>query len=297
MKKLLLSKCRGVSPIIATILLIALVIVGAAVTFIVLSGIFTQTTPVDLEIESISDFRSENGDVPVDRFTISIKNIRTEPAIIQTDEIEVFRPGEVLPLAGWQVLSDLDEHTISGEETINLDLHCIDTNDELVPQVDRIQVRFDASTRNDPDGTLTSFKSSVVQIGQTYGPVALSVNSTNIVGSGASTSTNLNITLVNNGTTDLPIEVEFRGEPQFFFNNLTIYEGNEVLHFTDSSDSYTAHASLTLDKANVNPIDPGSKFSLVCYVYATAGLASGTYYVSILVTDSSLQTMAFTLVP
>ncbi|MHA2274003.1 MAG: archaellin/type IV pilin N-terminal domain-containing protein [Candidatus Hodarchaeales archaeon] len=281
MKKLLLSKCRGVSPIIATILLIALVIVGAAVTFIVLSGIFTQTTPVDLEIESISDFRSENGDVPVDRFTISIKNIRTEPAVIQTDEIKVFRGTGAL-LAGWQVLSDLDEHTISGEETVNLDLHCIDTTDELVPQVDRIQVRFNASNSNDPDGTLTSFKSPTVQIGQTYGPVALSVSSTNIVGSGASSDTNLDLTFVNNGTTDLDLFVEVRGETQFFFNG---------------SDSYMTQASITLEKATVIPIDSGPAVTLGWYVNATAGLASGTYYVSILVTDSSLQTMAFTLVP
>jgi flagellin-like protein len=281
MKKKLFSKCRGVSPIIATILLIALVIVGAAVTFIVLAGIFTQTTPVDLEIESISNFRSENGDIPVDRFKISIKNIRTEPAIIQKDEIKVFRTGGVF-LAGWQVLSDLDEHTISGEETINLDLHCIDTNDELVPQLDRIQVRFNASDSDDPEGTVTSFKSSFVRIGQTYGPVALSVSSTNIIGSGSSTDTNLDLTLVNNGTTDLDLLIEVRGEPQFFFNG---------------SDSYMAQASITLGKATVDPIDSGPAVSLGWYVNTTAGLASGTYYVSILVTDSSLQTMAFTIVP
>lgn len=285
MKKPLLSKCRGVSPIIATILLIALVIVGAAVTFIVLSGIFTQTTPIDLEIESISDFRSENGDVLVDRFTISIKNVRTEPAIIQTNEIKVNNMTidvngipENTQLAGWQVLSDLDEHTISGEETLNLDLRCINTNDELIPQFDRIKVSFAAFHSDDPDGTITSFSSSVVQVGETYGPVALLVSSTHIVGSGASNDTNLDLTLVNNGTTDLDLLVEVRGETQFLFNG---------------SDSYMTQASISLNSYGIL----GSAVTLGWYVSATAGLASGTYYVSILVADSSLQTMAFTLVP
>ncbi|MFQ5981164.1 MAG: archaellin/type IV pilin N-terminal domain-containing protein [Candidatus Heimdallarchaeota archaeon] len=273
------SRPRGVSPILATILLVALVIVGGALTFIVLAGVFTQNTPLDLEIETMSDFRSEDGDVRVDRFQISITNLRTETAVVKRTEISVFnKTGVEAELNGWQVQGTSTEYLLSGKETVDLTLICDTPNHELLPRADRIQVQFNGYRSDDRDDNPKLFKSSTVTVGQTYGPVGLSVESTHALDS------NLTLTVSNNGTTDLEdLVIEVSGENSFFFNGT----------------SYKASAAITLEGITVNPsraVTPGGVQTLYWYVNASASLASGTYFVSVWITDSSFQTMAFTLV-
>ncbi|MHA2231906.1 MAG: archaellin/type IV pilin N-terminal domain-containing protein, partial [Candidatus Hodarchaeales archaeon] len=199
------SRPRGVSPILATILLVALVIVGGALTFIVLAGVFTQNTPLDLEIETMSDFRSEDGDVRVDRFQISITNLRTETAVIKRTEITVINmtvdavtgDRNKTELTGWQVQGTSTEYLLSGKETVDLTLSCNTPNHELLPRATQIQVQFNGYRSDDRNDNPKDFKSSTVTVGQTYGPVGLSVESTHALDS------NLTLTVSNNGTTDL----------------------------------------------------------------------------------------------
>ncbi|MFX0116147.1 MAG: archaellin/type IV pilin N-terminal domain-containing protein [Candidatus Hodarchaeota archaeon] len=279
-------KRRGMSPLLATILLIALVIVGGALVFIVLSGLFTQNAPLDLEVEAISDFKSEDGDIQVDRFQVSIKNLRTETALIKMSEIEVFiqdqdNDDNYMQLAGWRAVETANEYLISGKETINIDLHCINPDHELFPRVDVIRVDFNAYRSNDRDGTPTNFKSGGVRVGQTYGPVGLSIQSSHTLDS------NLTLTVSNNGTTDLDLVVELSGKAEFLFNNTP----------------YRTSTAFSLEGITINPVDksvtvnPNTEITLTWNVTTTTSLDSGTYYVTIRIFDSSLRTMAFTLVP
>lgn len=279
------SKSRAVSPIIATILLVALVVVGGALTFVVLAGIFTGNAPLDLEVEAVSDFRSENGDVRVDRFQISISNLRTQTAVIKRAEIFVYRSDNSL-LTGWRVPGTSEEYLLSGKQTVDLTLRCFNPDDELLPQADRIYVEFLAYRSGDTDGDSKNITSSIVAVGQTYGPVSLSVNSTYTLDS------NLTLTVRNNGTTALNLVVELSGEPQFLFTNLT----------TNTAASYKTASSFSLEGVNIDAggailIGPETAINMTWFVNATAGLASGTYFVAVWITDSSFRTMAFTLVP
>lgn len=272
---------KGISPLIATILLIALVVAAGAITFLVLSGIMFQETPVDLEIAAISDFRSENDDIRVDRFTVSVKSLNTQSAVIKRDEIKVFNKTAMdVELTGWRILGTTDEFFISGKETINLVLYCLNPNHELLPRADRIQVQMNAYRSSGSDIKPKVIKSPIVVVGQTYGPLSISTESISL----GTLEWNLTLNIRNNGTTDLDLIVELQAQDPFFFNG----------------SAYITRYIFELEGADIGPgsvVTLGPELNLNWNVTATAGLASGTYYIVIRITDSAFRPMGFILVP
>ncbi len=273
MKSILVVRKRGVSPLVGVILMIAMVIVAGTLTFIVLSGVFLQQTPVDVEIENLSDWKSTNEDVLVDQFSITVKNLRTETVTLKMTNITVINATSREALPSWRVVGTDFDYELAGNQIKVFTLKCSNPTHELTPNYDRIQVQLQASA-GDSSKTV---KSQTHRTGDTYGPITLTAESFHV------TDEYLNLTIQNNGTLDLDLIVEIEGVRGFLFNNT----------------AYITQSSFPLEGVNIGVagvITPGEEKTLRWNVTTTGTLPSGTYFVRISIFDTSFRGMGFSLV-
>ena len=88
MKNWLITKKtrRGISPVIATVLLIGLVVVAGLGVALVMFGTINTPDPLGIEVVAISSFETTDSDTKVDRFYITLQNTeRTSIDISRSD--------------------------------------------------------------------------------------------------------------------------------------------------------------------------------------------------------------------
>ncbi len=208
-------KLRGVSPVIATILLIGLTVVAGVAVAVMLFGTANAPDPIKVLVLSISDFETTDDDFLIDQFSVTIQNdertnIRIEQDSFSLKTVNQSDRNQTTEIPEWSVDFDYDEIYLPGLAIQTFTLSCDPTLDEveLTPRTNLVIIEiivFPEDSTN-PRSAKT-FKSDTLRIGDTNGPVLLtSMNAeTNFGVEGL----NLSFNLTNFGSTDLDLIIDF----------------------------------------------------------------------------------------
>jgi len=206
--KRFLKKSRGVSPVIATVLLIGLVVVAGIGVAIVMFGTLTTPTPLKVEIISISEFKTTDDDIYIDQFEVTIQNIERSNVRIFSDSFTLSW-FNLTAIEGWTLNLDIDEIILPALSIQTFPISCDPDNNpsELTPQNDTIFVEVTIfPERSDNPRSARKFKSEILKIGDTYGPVTIFPPIDPILSAGG---LNVPITIQNYGSLDLELKLEF----------------------------------------------------------------------------------------
>ena len=211
MKKIVsyLRKKRAISPVIATVLLIGLVVVAGLGVAIVMFGTINAPEPIKIEYLSISSFETTDEDYNVDRFEVTIHNIERTNIRIESDAFTLsYLNGTEIP--SWYMDLDQSEIKIPALSIETIPLACDNSLNEfeLVPQntTIRIETIIYPAESNDPRLAKT-IRSDVLNIGDTVGPVNLRSHTASSTFDQSGLTLNFSVT--NNGTSDLDLRLDF----------------------------------------------------------------------------------------
>ncbi|MHA2074005.1 MAG: archaellin/type IV pilin N-terminal domain-containing protein [Candidatus Hodarchaeales archaeon] len=205
-------KTRGVSPVIATVLLIGLTVVAGIAVAVMLFGAVNAPDPIKVVVLSISEFKTTDDDILIDQFSITIQNDESTNVRIESDSFVVKNATDQnqTELTDWSVDLDYDEIYLLGLAIQTFTLSCDSTLDyaELTPRDDLIIIEITVFPEDSTNlRNAKTFKSDILRMGDTYGPVSLtSLNSeTNFGLEGL----NLNFNVTNYGSSDLDLIIDF----------------------------------------------------------------------------------------
>ncbi len=211
MKKMLSykRKKRAISPVIATVLLIGLVVVAGLGVALVMFGTINTPDPLKIEILSISSFETTDGDYKVDRFDLTLYNTERTNVRIETDSFTLLYSNQT-EIIGWEMDLGQPEIIITALTIETITLACDNTLDEfeLEPRNTTIYIDVTAypAESNNPRLAKT-FRSDILTIGDTVGPVSLS--SLTVGSSFDQSGLVLNFSVANNGSSDLDLRLDF----------------------------------------------------------------------------------------
>ncbi len=200
---------RAISPVIATVLLIGLVVVAGLGVALVMFGTINTPDPLKIEVDSISSFETTDGDYKVDQFEITLYNPERTSVRIEVDAFTLFYLNQT-EIPGWEMNEDQSERIISALETDTITLACDNTLNEfeLEPRNTTIYIDvtvYPAASTN-PRSAKT-FRSDILTIGDTIGPASLtSFTQGNSFDQSGFT---LNFSVINNGSSDLDLRLDF----------------------------------------------------------------------------------------
>jgi len=252
------DKRRGVTPVIATVLLIGLVVIAGIGVALVMFGTINTPDPIGVEIVSISDFKTTDDDILVDSFSVTLHNEERTNVRIQANAFALLNGTDVNDsIIGWSMSLDQNEIILPAMAIQTIPLSCDPTDDQLSPNNDTIYVEVtvfpEGSTRNE-----RTFRSNLLIIGDTTGPVDLTLQvSPTILKSGG---LNLSFNVENLGSTDRNFFLEFSTDSpdKIFF---VINDNNATNHYfslkkysntTFPSDVFTIRPKLS----NISHNDP-----------------------------------------
>ncbi|MHA1970180.1 MAG: archaellin/type IV pilin N-terminal domain-containing protein, partial [Candidatus Hodarchaeales archaeon] len=207
-------KTRGVSPVIATILLIGLTVVAGIAVAVMLFGAVNTPDPIKVVVLSISEFKTTDDDILIDQFSITIQNDERTIVRIESDSFVVKNVTDQnqnqTELTDWSVDLDYDEIYLPGLAIQTFTLSCDSTLDyaELTPRDDLVIIEITVFPEDSTNlRNAKTFKSDILRMGDTDGPVSLtSLNSeTNFGLEGL----NLSFNVTNYGSSDLDLIIEF----------------------------------------------------------------------------------------
>jgi hypothetical protein len=245
------DKRRGVTPVIATVLLIGLVVIAGIGVALVMFGTINTPDPIGVEIVSISDFKTTDDDV-------TLHNEERTNVRVQADAFALrFQNG--LDIIGWGMNLDQNEIILPAMAIQTIPLSCDPTDDqnELSPKNDTIYIEVTVFPEGSPRNERT-FQSNLLIIGDTTGPVDLTLQvSPTILKSGG---LNLSFNVENFGSTDRNFFLEFSTDSpdKIFF---VINDNNATNHYfslkkysntTFPSDVFTIRPKLS----NISHDDP-----------------------------------------
>ncbi len=209
MKKLFKSrrKKRGISPVIATVLLIGLVVVAGLGVAIVMFGTINTPDPLGIEVLGFSSFETTDNDIKIDKFDITLQNTERTNIEITEESFSLFSIDRTL-ISGWSM--DQSSIILPGLGSETIELSCDNTVDqsELTPENDTIYIEVTIY----PQGKVNSrsgktIRSDIFKVGDTYGPVSL-VSRTPIT-TFSQSGLIMNFSVINNGSLALDLRLEF----------------------------------------------------------------------------------------
>jgi flagellin-like protein len=241
-------KSRGISPVIATVLLIGLTVVAGVAVAIVMFGVVNTSDPLKVEVQSISDFETTDNDILIDRFSVTLENKERSNVRIESDAFSITYSDRT-EIPEWNLDLDFDSIILPALTVKTFTLACNPTYDhaELIPQNDSIYIEvtvFPEDSTN-PRNAKT-FKSDILWIGDTIGPVYLTsqLSATDF----GVTGYNFSFSVTNNGSTYLDLKLEFSTDASeslyFVINgnnqtNLHYFSLAEYSTTNFSSDTFT----------------------------------------------------------
>jgi flagellin-like protein len=200
---------RAISPVIATVLLIGLVVVAGLGVALVMFGTINTPDPLKIEVVSISSFETTDGDYKVDQFELTLFNPERTNVRIEVDAFTLFYLNKT-EIPGWEMSEDQSERIISALETDTITLACDNTLNEYELQPKNTTIYIDVTvypaSNNNPRSAKT-FRSDILTIGETIGPVTLT--SFTEGNSFDQSGLNMNFSITNNGSTDLDLRLDF----------------------------------------------------------------------------------------
>lgn len=215
------GKARGVTPVIATILLIGLVVVAGIAVAVVMFGTINSPAPIDVDILAISDFETTDTDVLIDQLSATIQNAERSNIRIESDAFTLEYINKT-PINGWTMDPDQDIY-LSPREIVTVTLICDPlVGDQLMPAQDPIYITVKVFPQDSTNERLAqTFRSDLLSVGDTNGPIFLGyqASSLDLEDSGF----DINFTITNNGSADQDLELELHTDSP---KNLTfILEG------------------------------------------------------------------------
>jgi hypothetical protein len=253
--QVLQSKRRGVTPVIATVLLIGLVVVAGIGVAIIMFGTINAPDPIEIEVEEISDFETTDKDFLIDRFQVKLQNKERTSVIIQADAFTIILQNGTEKV-GWQINRTQNEFILPGLEELLLQISCDPTNDrsELSPNNDTIFVEVTVFPEGSPRNEKT-YRSRLLIVGGTTGPFYLTSN----ISEPTLTSGGLNLTfdVANFGSTDRDLSLEFTGSSGIYFE---INGNNKTKHYfslakfsstTFSNDTFTVKPESSISDEDI----------------------------------------------
>ena len=217
---LLSRKKRAISPVIATVLLIGLVVVAGLGVAIVMFGTINAPDPLKVEVVGISSFETTDDDYLVDRFEITLENKERTSLTVKLDSFKLlyFNRTEI---SGWTLDLNSDEVLLRPYEISDgLFLKCDNSidEDELIPTNTTIYIDVTVYPEGEDNPRLAkTYRSDLLTIGDTYGPISFgySLSSTTFDQNGLP----MNFTISNSGSLDLNLILDFStgSSGQFFF--------------------------------------------------------------------------------
>ena len=198
---------RAISPVIATVLLIGLVVVAGLAVALVMFGTINTPNPLNIEILAISSFETTDSDFYIDKFDVTLQNVERTKVEISADAFSLLYFNRT-PITGWYM--DQSKIILSGLAIVTVPLICDNTIDqnELVPGNDTIYIDVTVfpEGKTSPKSAKT-FRSDILTVGDTYGPATL-VSMTPLLTFGQEGLT-MNFSVTNNGSMDLNLRLEF----------------------------------------------------------------------------------------
>lgn len=207
-KYLYRKKSRGVTPVIATVLLIALVVIAGIGVAIIIFGTLNTPAPMKVSVLSISDFETTDGNILIDQFTVTLENKERTHLRLETDAFAL-EYSNGTPISGWSMNIKHDEIFLLAGEIRDIPLIC-DPNlgQELIPKNDSIYIEITVFPKDSTSRRSAKiFRSDVLIIGDTYGPMLLEAQGISFVLTDA--GLDINYTVVNYGSSDQELLLEF----------------------------------------------------------------------------------------
>ena len=198
---------RGISPVIATVLLIGLVVVAGLGVALVMFGTINTPDPLGVEVVAISSFETTDSDLKVDKFDVTIQNTERTNVEISSDAFSLFYFNGT-PILGWYM--DQSKILLSALAIETVPLTCDNTIDqnELVPENDTIVIEVTIYPQGKTSArSAKTFSSDIFAIGNTYGP--LSLTSLNPSPSFSQVGLIMNFSATNNGSMDINLQLAF----------------------------------------------------------------------------------------
>ncbi len=241
-RHLLRGKSRGVSPVIATILLIGLVVVAGIAVAVVMFGTLNSPAPIDVEIVGISDFETTDSNVLIDQFSVTIRNAERSNIRIESDAFTLeFINGT--SIEGWKMDPDQAIY-LSPREIVAITLVCDPiVGDQLMPDQDTIYIFVKVFPKDSTSERLTqTFSSELLSVGNTHGPIFLEKVPQDSTLDLETSGLNINFTIINNGSADQDLELELISDSP---KNITFIL--DSVNRTTVSISSEGFSSLTLN--------------------------------------------------
>jgi hypothetical protein len=253
-RHLLRGKARGVTPVIATILLIGLVVVAGIAVAVVMFGTINSPAPMDVEILAISDFKTTDSNVLIDQFTITLHNAERSNIRIESDAftLEHFNGPEIV---GWTMDPDQAIY-LSPREILTVSLICDPmVGEQLTPDQDTIYIQvkvFPSDSTN--ERSARTFSSDLLSVGGTNGPIFLESQSSGV--NLEDIGLDINFTIINNGSLDQDLELELYTDSP---NNITFAIGSvnrtSISFFLAGFDEVTLNCTVfPTARANENDV-------------------------------------------
>jgi hypothetical protein len=215
------GKARGVTPVIATILLIGLVVVAGIAVAVVMFGTINAPDPMDVEILAISDFETIDANIFIDQFSVTLRNAERSNVRIESDAftLEYLNGTEIV---GWIMDPDRAIY-LAPREIVTVDIVCDPiVGDQLTPGQDSIYIQVKVFPRDSTnERSAQTFSSDLLSVGGTNGPVFLVSQSSGV--NLEDTGLDINFTITNNGSLDQELELELYTDSP---NNVTFAIGN-----------------------------------------------------------------------
>lgn len=266
-------KTRGVSPVIATVLLIGLTVVAGVAVAVMLFGAVNAPDPIKVVVLSISDFETTDDDTLIDQFSVTIQNDERTNIRIDSKSFNLTTSDQI-EIPGWSVDLDYDEIYLPGLAIQTFTLSCdptLDNVEQLTPQTDLVIIEITVFPEDSTNiRNAKTFKSDILRMGDTDGPVLLtSLNSETSFGLGG---LNLSFNVTNYGSTDLDLIIDFSTDSSEKIN-FAIDGNNQTnkLYFSLLQYNTTNFASTTF---TVLPTDltTSDKYTILVTIWKQANL-------------------------
>jgi len=262
---------RGVTPVIATVLLIGLVVVAGIGIAILMFGTIATPDPLKVEILSISEFKTTeltNKDFLVDRFSVTLQNVERTTVRIESDAFQLLdRNKNEIP--GWFMNLDLEEITLPALSIRVIPLACDldDDSSELAPLNDTIYIEVTVYPEESTNPrSAKSFRSNLLIVGNTYGPVYLEFLPPGpFLGDDG---LNLSFNVENYGSTKLDVYLEFTSSSpdKIFFNINGDNDSTYSFSLTKFSNNTLSNEVFTI-KPFPSKVSSGEPFLILIYLW------------------------------
>ncbi|MFX0015008.1 MAG: archaellin/type IV pilin N-terminal domain-containing protein [Promethearchaeota archaeon] len=252
MRRLWRVKTRGVTPVIATVLLIGLVVIAGIAVALVVFGTINTPAPIDVEILSISGFQTTDSNTLIDQFSVTLQNDERTDVRIEPDAftLELFETvGDDTPIIpGWRM--SIDQSFILSARAIETIILVCDPFEgvELTPDEDIIYIEVKVYPKDSTNERLARiFRSDILSIGSTHGPIFVEYETStmNLEAAGLT----INFSVINNGSADQVLDFElFTDSPE------RITFAIDAINRTTFSFSLSGYGSTILN-ATIFPTD------------------------------------------